>query len=70
MGGDEAENTRMMRPWPVFTLGELAQICPHHVNKLLFVLMQSVIFQKGTKKLSDPLALPLLCPPLHVAGQR
>ncbi len=42
--GDEVENLRMMRQ--IFTLGELAQICPHRINKRLFLLMQSIIFQQ------------------------
>ncbi len=45
--GGEVENLRMMRQ--IFTLGELAQICPHKINKRLFLLMQSIIFQEGTK---------------------
>ena len=46
--GDEVEDTRMTRQ--IFTLGELAQICPHRINKRLFLLMQGIIFQKGIKK--------------------
>ena len=46
---EEAEDARMMRQ--IFTLGELAQICPHRVNKRLFLLMQSVIFQEVRKEL-------------------
>ena len=38
------ESMRMMRQ--IFTLGELAQICPHKINKRLFLLMQSIIFQQ------------------------
>lgn len=44
---EDVEDTRMMRQ--VFTLGELAQICPHRINKRQFLLMQSIIFQQGTK---------------------
>ena len=42
-GDVEVENSRMARQ--VFTLGELAQICPHRINKRLFLLMQCIIFQ-------------------------
>ncbi len=45
--GQEIEDTRMMRQ--IFTLGELAQICPHRINKRMFLLMQGIIFQQGTK---------------------
>ena len=40
----DVEDTRMMRQ--IFTLGELAQICPNRINKRLFLLMQSIIFQQ------------------------
>jgi hypothetical protein len=43
----EVESNRTMRQ--IFTLGELAQICPARINKRLFLLMQSIIFQQGTK---------------------
>jgi len=43
---DGSEN-KMMRQ--IFTLGELAQICPLRINRRLFLLMQSIIFQKGEK---------------------
>ena len=43
---DEVEDTRMTRQ--IFTLGELAQICPHKINKRLFLLMQGIIFQQGS----------------------
>ncbi len=33
-----------------FIVGELAQICPHRINKRLFLLMQGIIFQQGTSK--------------------
>ncbi len=46
-GSVEVEDDRMKRQ--IFTLGELAQICPHRINKRLFLLMQSIIFQQGTK---------------------
>ena len=39
-----SETTKMMRQ--IFTLGELAQICPHRINKKMFLLMQSIIFQQ------------------------
>ena len=39
-----AETTRTMRQ--IFTLGELSQICPHRINKKMFLLMQSIIFQQ------------------------
>ena len=42
--GKAAETTRTMRQ--IFTLGELAQICPHRINKKMFLLMQSIIFQQ------------------------
>lgn len=45
---NEVEDTRMTRQ--IFTLGELAQICPHKINKRLFLLMQGIIFQQGIKK--------------------
>lgn len=54
---DSVEDTRMMRQ--IFTLGELAQICPHRINKRLFLLMQGIIFQQGTKKKKkEAVALP------------
>lgn len=40
---EEVEDDRMFKQ--IFTLGELAQICPHRINKRLFLIMQSVIFQ-------------------------
>ena len=43
--GNEFEDTRMTRQ--IFTLGELAQICPHRINKRLFLLIQGIIFQQG-----------------------
>lgn len=43
-GGDENSRTRMMRQ--IFTLGELAQICSHRINKKSFLLMQSIVFQQ------------------------
>ena len=42
------ENTRMTRQ--IFTLGELAQISPHRINKKLFLLMQSIVFQQSKGK--------------------
>ena len=33
----------------IFSLGELAQISPHRVSQKMFLLMQSIIFQQGTK---------------------
>ena len=45
----------MMRQ--VFTLGELAQICPHRINKRLFLLMQSIIFQQGPDSIETNLHL-------------
>ena len=42
--GESVETERMMRQ--IFTLGELAQICPNKINKRLFLLMQSIIFQQ------------------------
>ena len=39
-----SETTRTMRQ--IFTLGELSQICPHRINKKMFLLMQSIIFQQ------------------------
>ncbi len=52
------EDTRMTRQ--IFTLGELAQICPHNINKRLFLLMQGIIFQQGsaTKKTKSRQQLP------------
>ena len=44
----EHEDERMTRQ--IFTLGELAQICPHKINKRLFLLMQGIVFQQGTKR--------------------
>lgn len=38
------ESTRMMRQ--IFTLGELSQLLPHKINKKLFLLMQSIVFEK------------------------
>ena len=29
----------------IFSLGEVAQICPHRINRRMFLLMQSIIFQ-------------------------
>ena len=46
--GTELEDTRMTRQ--IFTLGELAQICPHRINKRLFLLMQGIVFQQGSTK--------------------
>ena len=45
----------MMRQ--VFTLGELAQICPHRINKRLFLLMQSIIFQQGGDSIGSSFGL-------------
>eukprot|EP00095_Tigriopus_kingsejongensis_P003824 maker-scaffold2482_size15237-snap-gene-0.3 protein:Tk03824 transcript:maker-scaffold2482_size15237-snap-gene-0.3-mRNA-1 annotation:"condensin-2 complex subunit d3" len=45
--GEDVEDVQMMRK--IFTLGELAQISPQKINKRLFLLMQSIIFQQGTK---------------------
>ena len=43
-----AENTKTMRQ--IFTLGELAQICPHRISKKMFLLMQSIIFQQNSAR--------------------
>ena len=48
--GNESEDTRMTRQ--IFTLGELAQICPHLINKRLFLLIESIVFQQGRSKRS------------------
>ena len=48
--GNECEDTRMTRQ--IFTLGELAQICPHLINKRLFLLIESIVFQQGRSKRS------------------
>ena len=48
---DVVETALLMRQ--VFTLGELAQICPNRVNKRLFLLMQSIIFQTVKRKKKD-----------------
>ena len=52
----EVEDTRMTRQ--IFTLGELAQICPHKINKRLFLLMQGIIFQQGSSKKKSRQTLP------------
>lgn len=46
--GEDVEDVPMMRK--IFTLGELAQISPHKINKRLFLLMQSIIFQQVSKQ--------------------
>ena len=54
--GNEFEDTRMTRQ--IFTLGELAQICPHRINKRLFLLIQGIIFQEGKRSTRSRKDLP------------
>ena len=54
--GNEFEDTRMTRQ--IFTLGELAQICPHRINKRLFLLIQAIIFQEGKRSTRSRKDLP------------
>ena len=41
--GDVVDEDLLKRQ--IFTLGEIAQICPHRINRRMFLLMQSIIFQ-------------------------
>ena len=46
--GKEVEDTRMTRQ--IFTLGELAQICPHKINRRLFLIIQGIVITDDTIK--------------------